>query len=148
MIDIPAARQHLFDMTATLVRIRFHMASLAIGLETDQDEEEEDPDIGELRADVECALFDHFDPMLRALLQASGSTRAKVLQAALDVAGLRSRLRNLSASLPRSPREDAMFEGEIPPDEPTDMRITLNAVVEDQLDLALDNLLRVAGGSS
>lgn len=132
-------------MTATLVRIRFHLASLAASLETDQDEEDENPEIAELRADVECALIDHFDPMLRTLLEASGSTRAKVLQAAIDIEGLKNRLRNLSASLPRSPQEDAMFDGEIPPDEPTDIRITLNAVVDDQLDLALGNLLRVAG---
>jgi hypothetical protein len=145
MIDISAAREHLFDMTETLVRVRFHMASVAAGLETDRDEEEENPEIGNLLADVECLLFDHFDPMLRSLLAAAADRpQARVMEAALDLAGLRTRLRSLSASLPRSPREDAMFEGEIPPDTPTEMRIVLSAVVEDQLDLALDNLLHAA----
>lgn len=145
MIDIPATREHLFDMTETLVRLRFHMASLVTGLETDHDEEEENPEIGDLRADVECALFDHFDPMLRSLLAATPNPRARVLEAALDVAGMRNRLRLFSASLPRSPREDDMLEGRIPADVPTEMRTTINAVVEDQLNLALDNLLHAAG---
>jgi len=145
MIDITAAREHLFDMTETLVRVRFHMASVAAGLETDLDEEEENPDAGNLRADLDCLLFDHFDPMLRSLLAAAADRpQARVLEAALDLAGLRSRLRLLAASLPHSPGEDDMLEGRAPLDEPTEMRITLNAVVEDQVDLALDNLLHVA----
>jgi hypothetical protein len=145
MFDISAAREHLFDMTETLVRLRFHLASVVDGLETDQDGEEEDPDVDDLRADVECALFDHFDPMLRSLLAAAaGNPRARVLETALDVAGLKTRLQVLSASLPRSPREDAMIEGEIPADVPTEMRTTLNAVIVDQLDLALANLLHAA----
>jgi hypothetical protein len=146
MIDTTAAREHLFDMTETLVRVRFHMASVAAGLETDLDEEEEDPDIGNLRADLECLLFDHFDPMLRSLLAAAADRpQARAMEAALDLAGLRSRLRLLAASLPRSPQEDDMLEGKAPLDEPTEMRITLNAVVEDQLDQALGNLLHAAG---
>ncbi|HEX3129368.1 MAG TPA: hypothetical protein VH394_18680 [Thermoanaerobaculia bacterium] len=144
MIDTSATRELLFDLTESLVRLRFHLASLVAGLETDRDEEEENPDIGELRADMECALFDHFDPMLRSLLTAAGNPRARILEAALDVAGLSSRLRVLSANLPRSPQEDAMIEGEVPPDVSTEMRITLNAVVVDQLDMALSNLLHAA----
>jgi hypothetical protein len=67
------------------------------------------------------------------------------MEAALDLAGLRSRLRLLAAGLPRSPQADDMLEGRAPLDEPTEMRITLNAVVEDQLDEALGNLLHAAG---
>jgi hypothetical protein len=143
MFDISAAREHLFDTTESLVRLRFHMASVALGLEIDP--EDEDPEAENLRADVECVLFDHFDPMLRSLLAAAaGNPRARILEAALDVARLRTRLQALSASLPRSPEEDAMLEGRIPADVPTEMRTTINAVVEDQLDLAFDNLLHAA----
>jgi hypothetical protein len=67
--------------------------------------------------------------------------QARMMEAALDITVLRSRLRILAASLPRSPEEDAMLEGRVPLDEPTEMRLTLNAVVEDQLDQALGNLL-------
>ena len=145
MPDLSTAREMLFDMTETLARLRFHLASVVEGLEMDQEEDEEDPEVEELRADVECVLFDHFDPMLRSLLAAAaGDPRARVLEAALDVAGLRTRLQILSAGLPRSPREDAMIEGEIPADVPTEMRTTLNAVIVDQLDLALANLLHAA----
>lgn len=146
MFDITAVREHLFDMTQTLVHVRFHMASVAAGLETDLDEEEENPEIGDLRADVECLLFDHFDPMLRSLLAAAADRpRARIMEAALDIACLRSRLRLLAASLPRSPEEDNMLDGKALLDEPTDLRLTLNAVVEDQLDQALDNLLSPSG---
>jgi len=36
-------------------------------------------------------------------------------------------------NLPRSQHEDAMFEGDMVPDVPTEMKITIGAVIEDQL---------------
>jgi hypothetical protein len=64
-----------------------------------------------------------------------------LLEAALDLAGLRHRLQCLRATLPSSPDEDAMLDGDIPADVPAEMKVTIMAVVEDQLNLAYDNLL-------
>lgn len=144
MINLSAIQGQLLDVTQALVRFRFHLAGLLSGLKAEQDGLEADAET-ELRSDVECALVDNFAPLLRTLLTAAGGPQAKVLETALDLAGLRLRLEIFSANLPRSSQEDAMLEGEIPADVPTEMRTTITAVVEDQLNLALDNLLHAAG---
>jgi hypothetical protein len=83
--------------------------------------------------------------MLHSLLSTAGDPKARILENALDLARIRHRLQSVSDNLPRSPREEAMLEGEIPSDEPTEMRTTINAVIVDQLDFALENLLHAAG---
>jgi hypothetical protein len=145
MTELSSAREKLLDVTEAMVRFRFHLVGVLSGLRNPDLAGEETDAETELRSDLECALVDNFDPLLRTLLAAAGGARAKVLEGALDLAGLKLRLQALSDSLPRSPREDAMLEGEIPADVPTEMRTTINAVVEDQLDFALDNLLHAAG---
>lgn len=140
-------QEHLLGIVDGLVRFRFRLAGVPFDLEgsTGQSEGVEDAET-ELRSNLECALIDHFDPLLRTLLNTVAShPRAKLLEAALDLAGVKHRLNCLSENLPRSPQEDAMLDGEIPADEPTEMRITINAVLVDQLDLAIDNLLHAAG---
>lgn len=134
-------QMRLLKMTEGLIRYRFDLARLAFSLEGAREETE---DAG-LRADLECAIVDHFDPLLRTILEAAGDPRGKLLEAALDLAGLRHRLDCLRESLPSSPEEDAMIDGDIPTDVPTEMKLTLMAVVEDQLNLAYENLLHAAG---
>jgi hypothetical protein len=144
-IDLSATQEQLLDVTQALIRFRFHLAGLLSGLKAEQEGGEPNPET-DLRSDVECALVDNFDPMLRTLLAAAGgSPRAKLLEAALDLAGFRLRLQTFSEGLPRSPEEEAMLEGSIPADVATEMRTTINAILADQLDLALDNLLHAAG---
>jgi hypothetical protein len=140
MANLSDPREQLFGVTQALVRFRFHLAGVLAGLKAEQDSAET-----ELRSDVECALVDNFDPLLRTLLAAAGGPRAKALEAALDLAGLRLRLQNFSESLPHSPQEDAMLDGKIPTDLSAEMRFTITAIVEDQLDLAVENLLHAAG---
>lgn len=144
MTCLSTTQEQLLDVTQALFGFRFHLTGVLSRLKAEQEGVEADAET-ELRSNVECAIVDNFDPLLRTLLAASGGPRAKLLEAALDLAGLRLRLEIFSANLPRSSQEEAMLEGEIPADVPTEMRTTITAVVEDQLNLALDNLLHAAG---
>lgn len=147
MPDMPVVQEKLLEIVDGLVRFRFVLSGVTLDLEgsTDQADGATDAET-ELRSNLECALVDHFDPMLRTLLNtAGGHPRAKLLEAAVDLAGVRHRLKVIAENLPRSPQEDAMLDGDIPADEPTEMRTTINAILGDQLDLAIDNLLHAAG---
>src|SRR4051812_1521777 len=86
MIDISATQENLLDVTRTLVHFRFHLATVLSRLKAEQEGVEADAETS-LRADVECALVDNFDPLLRTLLAAAGGPQAKILEAALDLAG-------------------------------------------------------------
>lgn len=147
MADLPAIHEKLLDAAEDLIRFRFGLAGLAFDLAsygTDEADVIGDAETG-LRAHLEHALVDCFDPLLRSLLGAAGGSRARILEGVLDLAGVQHRLRTVADSLPRSPEEDAMLDGEIPPDAPTEVRTTIGAVLEDQLDLAIANLLNAAG---
>jgi hypothetical protein len=136
------AQIKLLKLAEGLIQYRFSLAHLVFGLECS---EENQPAEAALRADLECAIVDHFDPLLRTILGSAGGPRGTLLEAALDLVGFKHRLQSLCEALPRSPQEDAMLDGEIPSDVPTEMRTTINAIIEDQLDLALENLLHAVG---
>ncbi len=146
MANLLVIHETLLDIAEGLVRFRFQLAGLTFDLAsygTDEADVIGDAETG-LRAHLEHALVDHFDPLLRSLLGSAGGTRARLLEGVLDLAGLQHRLQTVADNLPRSPREDAMLDGEIPPDAPMEVRTTIGAILEDQLDLAIGNLLRAA----
>jgi hypothetical protein len=150
MAVLSDTQTELLKVAEGLIRHRFDLARLVFGLESIQEDQADDsakPGT-ELRSDLECALVDHFDPLLRTILGSAGGPRGKLLEAALDLAGFKYRLQSFCEALPRSPQEDAMLDGEIPSDVPTEMRTTINAIIEDQLDLALENLLYAVGYNS
>lgn len=62
----------------------------------------------------------------------------------LDLLALEDRCREILASLPRSPTEEAMFVGEIAWDLPTELLTTIECVLEDQLRPAVESLERAA----
>lgn len=142
MNDTSETQRQLLKIAERLIQHRFNLARLVSGLESDEEKQAEE---AVLRADLECAIADHFDPLLRTMLQTAGGLRGKLLEAALDIAGLRHRLECLARTLPRSEHEDAMFEGEKPPDLLTEVKITLAAVIEDQLNDAYQNLVFAMG---
>lgn len=142
MNDSSATQKQLLKIAEKMIEHRFSLARVIAGLESDEEKETEE---AVLRADLECAIVDHFDPLVRAILQSAGGLRGKLLEAALDVAALRHRLECLARLLPRSQHEDAMFEGDMPPDMSTEMKITIGAVVEEQLADAYENLLHAVG---
>jgi hypothetical protein len=135
--DSSNTEMRLLKLAEALIRSRLGLGRLVLSLEND---EEESPET-ELRSDLECVLIDHFDPLLKAMCGATGGPRGELLEAAFDTMKLMLRLQTLGQELPHSPQEEEMLEGAIPTDVPTEIRITLVAVVEDQLDLALENLL-------
>jgi hypothetical protein len=63
---------------------------------------------------------------------------------ALNLLGIEDRCQQLLASLPRSPDEDAMIEGRIPLDLPTELRATVECFMVDELRPAIESLERVA----
>lgn len=119
------------DLAVGLLRFRVRLAGMAF----DRDG----------FAGLEELLANGFDPLVRAVLAEAGGPRAALLEAALDLAELKNRLTRAARDLPRSPDEDAMLEGDLPPDLFTEIRTTVAAVGGDQLDLAIDNLLVAAG---
>lgn len=141
MNDSSESQMQLLKVAEGLIAFRFNLARLLFGLESAAAETEE----ALLRADLECAIVDHFDPLLKTILKAAGGLRGSLLEAALDLAGLRHRLQCFRERLPCSQDADAMLDGKIPPDLPTEMKLTIVAVVEDQLDQAYENLLHAVG---
>jgi hypothetical protein len=63
---------------------------------------------------------------------------------ALDLLGVEDRCREILASLPRSPDEDAMIEGRMAWDLPTELRTTIECFLVDELRLAIESLERAA----
>jgi hypothetical protein len=145
MNDSTDVQLQLLQLAEGLIRYRFDLARLVFGLESS---EQDQPEEAALRADLECAIVDHFDPLLKTILKAAGGLRGALLETALDLAGIRHRLQCFREGLPCSQDEDDMFDGKIPADVPTEMKITLAAVIEDQLDLAYENLLYAVGYSA
>ncbi|MES1245420.1 MAG: hypothetical protein ABUT39_27700 [Acidobacteriota bacterium] len=136
MNDSSEIQKQLLAVAEGLIEYRFHLARLLFGLESKEAEE------ALARADLESAIVDHFDPLLKAILKVAGGLRGTLLEAALDLAGLRHRLHCVREALPVSEDEEAMLEGRIPADLPVEIRLSLVAVIDDQLDLAYHNLLR------
>ena len=125
------AREQLPDIAKELIRYRFLVETLVAGL---QDEEE--------AADLHCILADGFDPLLRGLLAAMGNPAGgQLLEAVLGLRRVERLLQSVAEQLPRSPGEDEMLDGKMEPDEPTEIRTTISAVLVDQLRPAVDNLL-------
>jgi hypothetical protein len=147
MTDLSNAQTELLRVAEGLLRYRFDLTRLVFELESFQEDQADataKPE-AELRSDLECALMDHLDPLLRTILGAAGGARGKLLEVALDLGRLKNRLQAFCEALPHSPQEDAMLDGEIPSDVPTEMRTTVGAIIEDQLNLALENLLHAIG---
>ncbi|MES1245060.1 MAG: hypothetical protein ABUT39_25875 [Acidobacteriota bacterium] len=138
MNDSSEIQKQLLAVAEGLIEYRFNVARLLFGLESAEEETEE----AMMRADLECAIVDHFDPLLKAILQVAGGLRGTLLEAALDLAGLKHRLHCVRAALPVSEDEDAMLDGRIPADLPAEIKLSLVAVIDGQLDLAYHNLLR------
>lgn len=142
MNDSSETQKQLLKIAEKLIQHRFNLGRLVSGLESNEEKQAEE---AVLRADLECAIVDHFDPLLRAVLQTAGGLRGRLLEAALDIAALRYRLESLARSLPRSEHENAMFEGEMRPDLLTEIQITIGAVIDDQLNDAYENLVHAVG---
>ena len=65
----------------------------------------------------------------------------QLLEALLGLRRVECLLQGVAEQLPRSPHEDEMLDGKMEPDEPTEIRTTISAVLVDQLRPAVDNLL-------
>jgi hypothetical protein len=141
MTDLSDAQMRLLKVAEGLVGYRFDLARLLFGLENAGEAGPE----AEFRADLECAIVDHYDPLLKTILKAAGGLRGTLLEAALDLAGLRHRLQCFREVLPCPQEEEAMLDGKIPADLPTEIKMTLVAVIEDQLNPAFENLLHAVG---
>jgi hypothetical protein len=70
--------------------------------------------------------------------------QAALTAIALDLLALEDRCREILASLPRSPDEDAMIEGRMAWDLPTELRTTIECLMEDHLRPAVESLERAA----
>jgi len=70
--------------------------------------------------------------------------QAALAAMALDLLALEDRCREILASLPRSPNEEAMFVGEVAWDLQTELLTTIECVLEDQLRPAVESLERAA----
>ncbi len=124
------AREQLRDIAKELIRYRFLVEGLADSLK------EEDA------TDLHCILTDGFDPLLRGLLAAVGNPAGgQLLKAVLGLRRVERLLQSVADQLPRSPDEDEMLDGKMEPDETTEIRTTISAVLVDQLQPAVDNLL-------
>lgn len=124
------AREQLPDIAKELIRYRFLVETLAAGLKEEE------------AADLHCILTDGFDPLLRGLLAAMGNPAGgQLLEAVFGLQRVEVLLQSIAEQLPRSPHEDEMLDGKMEPDEPTEIRTTISAVLVDQLRPAVDNLL-------
>ena len=74
------------------------------------------------------------------------AARADLRRAAGDLAAVRFRLLGIHATLPVSPREEAMLEGEEAPDFSTEARSVLECVVTDWIGPAIRALAELEGG--
>lgn len=130
MPETANAQDQLPDVAKELIRYRFLVETLIAGLK------EEDA------ADLHCILADGFDPLLRGLLAAMGNPAGgQLLEAVFGLRRVERLLQSVAEQLPRSPGEDEMLDGKMEPDEPTEIRTTISAVLVDQLRPAVDNLL-------
>ena len=143
LMNVPV-RAQILEIVEGMMEYRSQIADIAAGLPTYELSEHPIEDRSELRSALECALVDACDPLLRALLAAAGGPLATLLEAALDLTALRSKLEQMCEGLPHSPQEEAMLDGEAEPDEPMEIRATVQAVIVDQLTPAMENLLRAA----
>jgi len=74
----------------------------------------------------------------------AAEAQAVISAIALNLLGIEDRCQQLLASLPRSPNEDAMIEGRIPLDLPTELRATVECFLVDELRPAVESLERAA----
>lgn len=74
------------------------------------------------------------------------AARADLRRAAEDLAAFRFRLLGIHATLPVSPREEAMLEGDEAPDFSTEARSVLECVVTDWIGPAIRALVELEGG--
>lgn len=74
----------------------------------------------------------------------AAEAQATLSAIALDLLGIEDRCQQLLESLPRSPDEDAMIEGRIPLDLPTELRATVECFMVDELRPAVESLERAA----
>ena len=78
LIDVPV-RAQILEIAQAMTAFRTRIAAIAAGLETSEKPPEDagpTDELSELRADLECALVDSFDPLLRALLAAAGGAQS------------------------------------------------------------------------
>jgi hypothetical protein len=74
----------------------------------------------------------------------AAEVQAALAAIALDLLGVEDRCREILASLPRSPEEDAMIEGRMAWDLPTELRTTIECFLVDELRLGIESLERAA----
>jgi hypothetical protein len=147
--DLTLAQVEILQRVRGLIEHRQRLGALSLDLNVsgtaaeDEPEEPSDPAF-ELCSAIECLLYDHFDPLLRGLIGAVSSAGGQLAGAIQKLWAVERQLQHFAAQLPHSPLEEAMLEGEIEPDEPTEMRTVIGAVLDDQLDLAVKNLLYAA----
>lgn len=67
--DLSDDRMLLLKTAEDLIAHRFQLARLVFGLESAGEEDEE----AALRGDLECAIVDHFDPLLKTILKAAAT---------------------------------------------------------------------------
>jgi hypothetical protein len=74
----------------------------------------------------------------------AAEAQAALAAIALDLLGIEDRCQQLLASLPRSPDEEAMIEGRIAWDLPTELRTTIECLLVDEVRLAIESLERAS----
>ncbi len=84
---------------------------------------------------------------MRKTPEAMTVSEAQGLLAAVagELEGIAARLGRLSASLPRHPDQDAMFDGRIPRDVATDIQATIDYLLQEELKTAIEGLRSASG---
>jgi hypothetical protein len=147
--DLTTVQTEILQRVRGLIEHRQRLGALVLGLDAsgaageEEPEGPPDPEL-ELCSALECLLHDHFDPLLRGLIAAVSSAGGQLAGAIQKLWAAERQLHHLASQLPRSPLEEAMLEGEIEPDEPTEIRTVIAAVLDDQIGLAVRNLLYAA----
>jgi hypothetical protein len=150
--DLHSARERLIELTEGLMGFRSEVVSLVtgrFGLEEPVQTEAGDgsQDVSEWCSQLDWTLRESFDPVLRLLLGLAGGPSSVVLETVLDLAVLKHRLQHLAAGLPPSALEEAMKAGDVEPERPMDLRLTIGTVILHYFDEAADMLLEAVGVS-
>jgi hypothetical protein len=70
--------------------------------------------------------------------------QAALAEIAAEMLGVEDRLQAIVATLPHHPQEEAMLEGAIPCDVPTELRGTIEVTIEDDIRPAIRRIERAA----
>lgn len=75
---------------------------------------------------------------------AAATAQAELCAAAAELLRVEDRLRAVRDALPRSPDEDAMFEGRVPWDLPTELRAAVECVLDEHVRASIESLERAS----